>query len=159
DCTTQAAATPTITSGTLQGSDTAIFTEVYSNKNVGTGKTLTPSGAVSDGNGGSNYDITFVNNTTGVITTLPITVTAVTNTKSYDGTLTAAATPTFGPLQDSETATFTETYDTKSAGSGKTLTPAGVVNDGNGGNNYTYTFVPVSTGVITAKTVTVSGVT
>ena len=34
-------------------------------------------------------------------------------------------------------------------GTGLTLTPSGTVNDGNGGNNYTYTFVPVSTGVIT----------
>ena len=35
---------------------------------AGTGKTLTPSGTVNDGNGGANYAVTFVNNTTGVIT-------------------------------------------------------------------------------------------
>ena len=29
---------------------------------------------------------------------------------------------------------------------GLTLTPSGTVNDGNGGNNYTYTFVPIVDG-------------
>ena len=36
---------------------------------MGTGKTLTASGSVNDGNGGNNYTITFVINTTGVIQT------------------------------------------------------------------------------------------
>ena len=91
DGTTSAAATPTITSGTLQGTDNAAFTEVYDTKNVGTGKTLTPSGTVNDGNGGNNYAYTFVATTTGVITARPLTVTAVTNTKVYDGTTSAPA--------------------------------------------------------------------
>ena len=59
--------TPTITTGTLASGDTASFTEAYSTKNVGTAKTLTPAGTVSDGNSGANYAVTFVTNTTGVI--------------------------------------------------------------------------------------------
>ena len=47
------------------------FSETYDTKNVGTGKTLTPSGSVNDGNSGNNYTITFVTNTTGVITAAP----------------------------------------------------------------------------------------
>ena len=43
---------------------------------MGTGKTLTPAGTVLDGNGGANYAITFVNDTTGVITGRAVTVTA-----------------------------------------------------------------------------------
>ena len=43
DGTTSAAATPTITSGALQGGDTADLTETFDTKNVGTGKTVTPS--------------------------------------------------------------------------------------------------------------------
>ena len=79
-----------------------------------------------------------------MITAEALTVTAATNTKAYDGTTSAAAIPTItsGSLQGSDTANFTETYDTKNVGTGKTLTPSGTVNDGNGGNNYTYTFVP-----------------
>ena len=72
-----------------------------------------------------------------------ITVTAATNTKIYDGTTSASNTPTItsGSLVTGDTAAFTETYDTKNVGTGKTLTPAGSVNDGNGGNNYAVTFV------------------
>src|SRR5207245_1651010 len=91
--TTSAAATPTITSGALQGTDTNGFTEAYANRNAGTGKTLVPSGSVTDGNGGANYAVTFVNDTTGVINTRAITVTAATNTKTYDGTTSSSSTP------------------------------------------------------------------
>ena len=47
--------------------DTANFIETYDNPAAGTGKTLTPTGTVNDGNGGANYAYTFANNTTGVI--------------------------------------------------------------------------------------------
>src|SRR5204863_3101277 len=83
---TSAAATPTITSGALQGTDSANFSEVYANANAGTGKTLIPSGTVTDGNGGANYSYTFVKSTTGVINQRALTVTAQTNTKTYDST-------------------------------------------------------------------------
>ena len=77
-----------------------------------------------------------------MITARALTVTAATNTKTYDGTTSAAATPTItaGALARTDTANFTETYDSKNVGTGKTLTPSGTVNDGNSGNNYTYTF-------------------
>ena len=94
------------------------------------------------------------------ITPRAITVTAVMNTKTYDATTTAAAVPviTSGSLVGSDTADFVETYSTSNVGTGLTLTPSGVVNDGNDGNNYTYTFVPVSTGVITAEALTITAV-
>ena len=47
----------------------------------------------------------------------------------------------------------------KNVGTGLTLTPSGSVNDGNSGNNYTFTFVPVSTGVITAEALTITAAT
>src|SRR5207249_7580853 len=139
--TTSAATAPTVTSGTLQGTDTANFTETYDTKNVGTGKTLTPSGTANDGNSGNNYTYSFVTNANGTITARALTVTAATNTKTYDATTSAAATPTItsGVLQGSDTANFIETYNNKNAGTGKTLTPSGTVSDGNSGNNYTYT--------------------
>src|SRR4029077_6512680 len=112
DATTSAATAPTITSGTLQGSDTANFVETYNNKNVGSGKTLTPSGTVTDGNSGNNYSYTFVASTNGTITARALTVTAQTNTKTYDSTTSAAATPqiTSGTLQGSDSANFSEVY-------------------------------------------------
>ena len=153
DGTTTSAATPAITVGTLAPGDTANFTEAFGNKNVGTGKTLTPSGSVSDGNSGNNYAVTFAKNRTGVITARAITVTAVTDTKVYDGTTTSAATPaiTVGTLAPGDTANFTEAFDNKNVGTGKRLTPSGSVSDGNSGNNYAVTFAKNRTGVITAE--------
>ena len=80
-----------------------------------------------------------------------LTITAAANTKVYDGTTSASAVPTItsGSLATGDTADFTESYSAAGAGTWLTLAPHGTVSDGNGGNNYTYTFVPVSTGVIT----------
>ena len=161
DATTSAGTLPEITSGSLQGSDTANFSETYSTANVGTGLTLTPSGTVADGNDGNNYTYTFVPVSTGVITAEALTITAVTNTKGYDATTSAAAVPeiTSGSLQGEDVADFSEAYSSANVGTGLTLTPSGMVGDGNGGDNYTYTFVPDSTGVITAEALTIMAVT
>ena len=99
--------------------------------------------------------------TTADITVRTITVTAAANSKTYDGTTTAAATPTItsGSLGTGDTSGFTESYAAKNAGTGLTLTPSGTVNDGNGGNNYSVTFAASSTGAITPKTLTVTGLT
>jgi len=158
DGSASATTLPTITTGSLQGTDITGFSETYGDKNVGTGKTLTPAGSVIDGNGGNNYNVTFFTSNTGAIGTRSITVTAATNTKPYDGTTSAAALPTIttGSLQGTDTAGFSETYSDKIVATGKTLTPSGSVNDGNSGNNYAVTFLPNTTGVINAIALTVS---
>ena len=131
----------------------ATFTQTFDTANVGTAKTLTPAGTVADGNGGANYTITFVNDTTGVITARAVTVTATTDTKVYDSTTSSAAVPTVtaGGLAGTDTGSFTQTFDTANVGTGKTLTPAGSITDGNGGANYAITFANDTTGVITAR--------
>ncbi|MFT3893179.1 MAG: sortase [Anaerolineales bacterium] len=150
DGTTSSTGVPT-TSIALATGDTATWTQTFNTKHVGTNKTLTPAGTINDGNGGNNYTVTFVNNTTGVITTRAITVTAVTDTKPFDGNTSSAGVPTIttGSLGTGDTATWTQTFDTPLVGTGKTLNPAGTVNDGNSGNNYAVTFVPDNTGSIT----------
>jgi hypothetical protein len=86
-----------------------------------------------------------------------ITVTAITNTKVYDGGLTALATPTHSGLAVGDTADFTEAYLDKNVGSGnKVLVPAGVVTDGNSGNNYDYTYTNFTFGNITPASSTVT---
>ena len=93
DGTTAAAALPN-NSGVATG-DTAGFSEAYTSRDFGvSNRTLAPSGVVSDGNSGANYTYTYNNFTTGTINKKAITVTAVANTKTYDGTTTAAAIPT-----------------------------------------------------------------
>jgi uncharacterized protein YfiM (DUF2279 family) len=158
DGTTSAAATPT-TSG-LQGSDSATgLAETYDTKNAGTGKTLNVSAyTVNDGNNGNNYTINTVASTAGVINAATLTITAAANTKTYDGTTSAVATPTASGLQGSDSVTgLAETYDTKNAGIGKTLSvSAYTVNDGNSGANYTVSTVTSAAGVINAATLTVT---
>ena len=150
DGTTSAAAMPTITMGSLATGDTVTFSETYSSRNVGKGLTLTPLAVILDGNDGNNYTITYVTNTSGVIAARAITVTAAPNSKTSDGTTSAAAVPTItsGSLATGDTAAFVETYSTTNAGTGKTLTPSGTVIDGNGGQNYAITFVSTTTGTI-----------
>ena len=91
----------------------------------------------------------------------PLTITAATNSKVYDGTTIAAALPTItsGTLVTGDSASFSETYGTAEVGTGLPLTPSGLVDDDNGGKNYSYTFVPVSTGVITPAPLTVTAET
>jgi uncharacterized protein YfiM (DUF2279 family) len=158
DGTTSASATPT-TSG-LQGSDTVTgLAESYDTKDAGTGKTLSVSAyTVNDGNGGNNYTVSTATSTAGVINQAPLTITASANTKTYDGSTSAAATPTVGGLQGSDTVTgLAETYDTKNVGTGKTLSvSAYTVNDGNGGNNYTVSTATSTAGVISKATLTIT---
>src|SRR5206468_2852610 len=58
----------------------------YSTATAGTNnKTLVPSGTVTDGNGGANYNVTFANFTTGTIGAATLTATLTAQNKTYDG--------------------------------------------------------------------------
>ena len=88
---------------------------------------------------------------------MALTVTAASDTKGYDGTTTSAGTPTItaGSIATGDSApAWTQTFDSRNVGS-RTLTPAGVVNDGNGGNNYNVTY-DTAAGSITARALTVT---
>ena len=136
DGTTTSRGRPHDLEQTVASGDTAVFSESYDTKNAGTGKTLTAAGSVNDGNGGNNYQVSFIASTAGAVAARPITVTASAGSKTYDGMTSSASTPTVtgGGLATGDTAAFAELYDTRNAGSGKTLTPIGSVSDGNGGN-------------------------
>ena len=155
---TSASATPT-TSG-LQGSDSVIgLAETYDTKNVGSGKTLSVSAyTVNDSNAGGNYTVSTATSTAGVISKATLTITASANTKTYDGTISAAATPTASGLQSSDSVSgLAETYDTKNVGSGKTLSvSAYTVNDGNSGGNYAVSTATSTAGVISKATLTIT---
>ena len=157
--------TGTLTTGPIMGTDVANFAQTFDNRNVGTGKTLTPSGAVSDGNpilGGSNYAVTFATVSTGVITAKSINVTAQTDTKIYDGTTNSSVAPEVGALETLDTITTApiQTYDIKDVGTIKILTASGlVINNGFSGGNYNIIYVNNETGVINAKGLTVTGAT
>jgi adhesin/invasin len=80
-----------------------------------------------------------------------ITVTALTDTKTADGTTDSDETPliTLGSLATGDTGTFSQAFDSAAVGTGKTLTPSGTVSNGvDVTSSYEITFVAVSTGVI-----------
>ena len=134
----------------------------FSSKNVNSYTGISITGLSLSGTTAVNYELSTTSlSVSASITALPLTVTAHANSKTYDGGTSAATAPdiTSGAVQTGDTANFSETYDTKAVGTGKTLTPAGSVDDGNGGNNYSYTFQTASTGTITVKGLTVTGIT
>ena len=90
DSTDGSAVAPLITSGSLAGSDSAGFAQTFDTRNVGTGKRLRAAGVVSDGNGGGNYNVTFVDDNTGSITARALTITAQANSKTYDTSMSSA---------------------------------------------------------------------
>ncbi len=123
----------------------ATFSNIKINK-IGTGYTLSAT---------SSPSLTGATSSAFNITAKPITVTAVTDTKTYNGTTASSGTPTVSPaLAFSDTAAFTQTFNTRNFGTGKTLTPAGVVSDGNSGANYSYTYSTVTNGSITPAALT-----
>jgi hypothetical protein len=156
DGTTTASQSPAITSAynpPVVSGDTGNFYEAFSSQNVIAGLMLIPFGSVTDGNGGNNYAVTF---TAAACTIMPapLTITAVTSDKTYDGTTTSTATPTTSTLAGATTngdtvSGLAETYDTANAGTGKTMSVSTyTINDGNNGKNYSVTKVTNTSGEI-----------
>jgi trimeric autotransporter adhesin len=160
DGTTSAAAIPSVSG--LQGSDTVTgLIEIYDTRNVGTSKTLSVTAyTVNDSNSGSNYSVSTVTSTAGVINPATLTITAAADTKTYDGSTSTIAIPTTGGLQGSDSVTgLTEAYDTRNAGAGKVLSvSAYTVNDGNSGNNYIVHTVANTQGMIEPAALTITAV-
>lgn len=133
----------------------------FADKNVGAAKPVTITSIPLSGTKAGNYTLPAANingglGTTASIGARPLTVTAQTDTKTYDGNTSSAVVPlvTSGVIQAGDTAAFTQTFDTENVGLGKTLTATGVVTDGNSGNNYTYSFVTDISGEIEIKLLT-----
>ncbi len=150
DSTTSAAAAPTV-SGLVAGDSVTGLAEVYSDQNAGSSKVLSVNAfTIIDGNSGNNYTVTKTTNTTGIITPASLTIKALTNTKLFDSTVTAAAIPTVSGLLGGDSITgLAEVYGTPDVGTGKTLSVSSyTVVDGNSGNNYTITKLNDTTGAI-----------
>jgi hypothetical protein len=126
------------------------------NERVGNNKNVSLHDFSLIGSAASNYSIDY-NPIKANITARPITITAVSNSKVYNGTTSASATPTLasGTIADNQTATYSETYDNANIGTGKTLTPSVTIKDAglvDVTTNYTVTANAVTTGSITLRT-------
>ena len=138
----------------------------FSNKNAGTGKTVTTAGFSLSGADAGKYSLTQPA-TSASITAAVITVTGVTaSNKVYNGntaaTLNTGSTVLAGVVSgDAVTLVSTGatgTFNNKNAGTGKPVTVSGLSISGTDSGNYTLT-QPVATANITAATLTVTGVT
>lgn len=153
----ESSVSPNVTAGNIVSGDMANFNQNFNDRHAGANKTITPSGSVDDGNGGANYAITFVPVTTGTIQPRQLNVTAVTDTKEYDGTIDSDQLPNLSePLVDGDSGLWTQSFENASAGTGKILTPSGTIIDGNNGNNYTVTYIDDTTGVISPRSIIVT---
>jgi hypothetical protein len=157
---------PRVLNGVIKGDNVtanADGTKAFENKHVGLNKLVTASGVTLSGIDKDNYEFNGTGTGTATINSRPITVTATTDSKIYDGTTASDETPVITtsletpPIAEGDVANFIQTYDNKNVGTGKVLTPSGSVNDGNNGANYTVvTFATVSTGEITKAPLTIT---
>jgi hypothetical protein len=151
---------PSITSGKLFGSDSAVWSQTFDTKDVGTNKTLTATGIITDGNSGKNYDVSFVTDTTGSITPATATVSASGVNKTYDGNTDATVNLHVDSAIGSDvlSATGNATFDTKDASTSKTVTVTGIVVTGPGvtSDDYVYNTSTTTTADITPAPLTVT---
>ncbi len=153
-------ATVTLSDNRLAGDELSVSYAgaSFADRNVGTAKPVTVTGIAVTGTDAANYTFNGTAAAQAAITARAVTVTAVSDSKAYDGTTTSVGVPALSGagLASSDTSAFTQSFDTKNVSTGKMLTPAGLVNDGNSGNNYLVTFVTVDSGSITPASLTVS---
>jgi galactitol-specific phosphotransferase system IIB component len=165
DGSTSALGSAVATSGTqvFAGDNISGGTFAFTNKHAGSGKTVTTSGVtVNDGNSGNNYNVTYADNSTSTINQASLVISSTDASKTYDGTTSATATAVVnsGTLFDTDSLSGGAfTYDSKHAGTGKSVSVSGVtVNDGNGGNNYAVTYADNTNSSISKANLVISSV-
>ncbi len=157
------AATVALASSGVVAGDTLSFTDssaTFSDKNAGTGKTVSVMGIAASGTDATNYSLNNTSaTTTASITPAQLSVTGTTAAnKVYDGT--TAATLTGGTLagvigSDAVTLAQAGSFATKNAGTGIAVTAADSLS-GSGAGNYTLIQPTGLSASITPKPITVS---
>jgi hypothetical protein len=134
--------------GVVVGDDIGTLgtTFTFSDKNAGTGKTVTVSGTTLTGADAGNYTLTVPASALADIFAKAITASVDVNDKTYDGTTAGTGTVSLNGVvvgDDLGTSGTTFTFSDKNAGTGKTVTVSGTTLTGADAGNYTLT-VPVS---------------
>lgn len=125
----------------ILGSDTVTVADGsanFSDKHVGTGKTVTATGFTLGGADGNNYVVAVIGTTTANITKKTLTPVVVADDKIYDGTDAATVIITDDRITgDSLTINFaSSTFSDKHVGTGKTVTATGFTISGTDAGNY-----------------------
>ena len=154
------AATVTLSDNRVAGD---VFTDAYtsatfSDKNVGTGKTVSVSGISISGTDAGNYTFNTTASTTANITAFALTVTAHGVNKVYDSTTAATVT-----LLDNRVSgdVFTDSYTSasfadKNVGTAKPVSVIGISISGTDAGNYTFNTIAATTASITTRALVVS---
>ena len=146
-----------LTATGTQSTGATISSSSRSSGAIATFKAASTSTLALGGPAAGNYTLSGASGSV-TITTRAVTVTAVSVTKTYDGTTTAAGTPTLTPAlaTGDMTTTLSEVFQNSTAGTGnKVIIPSITINDGNGGANYAVTLVNCNTGSILQAAATV----
>ncbi len=150
--------------GLVSGDDVSVSaTGTFDNKNVGAGKTVTLASGYA-GTDKDNYSITDQATTTANITAKAMTISGITaSNKVYDGTTTAATDVSSAAYTglvngDDVSVSATGTFDNKNVGTGKTVTLSSSY-AGTDKDNYSITDQATTTADITARAMTISGIT
>ncbi|MCC6141929.1 MAG: filamentous hemagglutinin N-terminal domain-containing protein, partial [Nitrospira sp.] len=143
---------------------TASGTGAFTDKNVGTGKTVAVSGLTISGGDSGNYSLGSTASTTANITAKAATVSGLTAAnKEYDGTTDATVSHSgvsFSGVVAGDAVTASGTsglFINKNVGTGKAVTLSGTTYGGLDVGNYTFTDQTSTTANITAKALTYSG--
>jgi hypothetical protein len=150
-----------VTAAGLLGSDSlASAAQVFDSKNAGNHGLQVVDGSwiINDDNRGGNYAVTLAAPTAGSIAAKALTLSAVADTKIYDGSTASSGVVQALGLVTGDTLTAAQTFDSKNAG-GRTLQVANyAVADGNGGANYVVALGGTAAGTITAKTIAANAI-
>ncbi|MCE9614680.1 MAG: hypothetical protein K8T26_10420 [Lentisphaerae bacterium] len=132
----------------------------FVNEIVGTGKAVSVSGLSISGTDATNYSLTQPS-TTADITARALTVSATGISRVYDGTTAATVTLSDNRLGgDSLTTSYAAAnFADPFVGTGKPVTVTGIAISGTDSGNYTANATALATATITAKPLTVTGIT
>ena len=148
DATTAATITGRSLSGVLLTDDVSYTggSATFDTRHAGAGKTVSAAGLALAGADAGNYTVNATAATTASITPAALALQATADSKTYDGTTVSSAAPATGGLLGPDTVSgLSQSFDSQNAGA-RTLAVNGgyVVNDGNGGNNYSVALVTAS---------------
>ncbi len=133
-------------------------TPTFSDKNVGTAKTVTASGISVSNTDAGNYTQNTSATTTADITKRSLTIGITPSNKVYNANTTASVTYTDNRISgDLLTFTATTTFSDKNVGTAKTVTASGISVSNTDAGNYSYNTTATATANITARPLTVTG--
>jgi outer membrane protein OmpA-like peptidoglycan-associated protein len=131
----------------------------FTDKNVGTAKTVALTSASLSGSRSANYTLTLAGSPTATanITARTLNVTITATNKVYDGAETASVSYADDRISgDQLTVSGTSTFSSKTVGTAKTVTSSGISISGTDAANYTHNTTATTTANITARTLNIT---